>query len=271
MLSRCCAALTTLLFAATIQVAQATTATQSIFQAAAPATDEIAARLKAAYPNFVTGIENNAVVFKDGTRIPFDDGKKKAFEAWLGHPDVEDMFRFSYPAGGPVTPPPFDFDPGRARDALLFEKIYGDCRKPSFTKSLAKVAWLPKRSKQVVAVTTINGVAEKLRAVSAELDRLPPRFNVFLLPSAGGYVCRQIAGTNQRSAHGYGIAVDIAIARSHYWRWVKGGAEARPKYRNEIPAEVVAIFEKHGFIWGGRWYHYDTMHFEYRPELLQPK
>jgi hypothetical protein len=28
------------------------------------------------------------------------------------------------------------------------------------------------------------------------------------------------------------------------------------------------IFEKHGFIWGGKWYHYDTMHFEYRPELL---
>jgi hypothetical protein len=30
----------------------------------------------------------------------------------------------------------------------------------------------------------------------------------------------------------------------------------------------VEIFEKHGFIWGGRWYHYDTMHFEYRPEIL---
>ena len=28
------------------------------------------------------------------------------------------------------------------------------------------------------------------------------------------------------------------------------------------------IFEKHGFIWGGRWYHYDTMHFEYRPEMI---
>ncbi|MEJ2663631.1 MAG: M15 family metallopeptidase, partial [Spirochaetia bacterium] len=27
-------------------------------------------------------------------------------------------------------------------------------------------------------------------------------------------------------------------------------------------------FEKYGFIWGGKWYHYDTMHFEYRPELL---
>ncbi len=32
--------------------------------------------------------------------------------------------------------------------------------------------------------------------------------------------------------------------------------------------EIVRIFEKHGFIWGGRWYHYDTMHFEYRPELV---
>jgi hypothetical protein len=30
----------------------------------------------------------------------------------------------------------------------------------------------------------------------------------------------------------------------------------------------VAVFERHGFIWGGRWAHYDTMHFEYRPELL---
>jgi hypothetical protein len=40
-------------------------------------------------------------------------------------------------------------------------------------------------------------------------------------------------------------------------------------YRNRIPHRIVEIFERHGFIWGGKWYHYDTMHFEYRPELLQ--
>ena len=39
-------------------------------------------------------------------------------------------------------------------------------------------------------------------------------------------------------------------------------------YHNQIPMDIVRIFEKHGFIWGGKWYHYDTMHFEYRPELL---
>ncbi|MGC1959145.1 MAG: M15 family metallopeptidase, partial [Pseudolabrys sp.] len=38
--------------------------------------------------------------------------------------------------------------------------------------------------------------------------------------------------------------------------------------RNRIPIEIVRIFEKQGFIWGGYWYHFDTMHFEYRPELL---
>ena len=39
-------------------------------------------------------------------------------------------------------------------------------------------------------------------------------------------------------------------------------------YENKMPHDIVKVFEKHGFIWGGRWYHYDTMHFEFRPEIL---
>ena len=35
-----------------------------------------------------------------------------------------------------------------------------------------------------------------------------------------------------------------------------------------MPEKIIAAFEKHGFIWGGNWYHYDTMHFEYRPDLI---
>ncbi len=38
-------------------------------------------------------------------------------------------------------------------------------------------------------------------------------------------------------------------------------------YNNEIPIEIVNIFEKYGFIWGEKRYHYDTMHSEFRPEL----
>jgi hypothetical protein len=28
------------------------------------------------------------------------------------------------------------------------------------------------------------------------------------------------------------------------------------------------VFERQGFIWGGKWWHFDTMHFEYRPEII---
>ena len=67
--------------------------------------------------------------------------------------------------------------------------------------------------------------------------------------------------------YGFGIAIDIAAAHSHYWLRAKPGAGGHIAYKNEIPWEIVRIFEAHGFIWGGKWYHYDTMHFEYRPEL----
>ncbi len=62
--------------------------------------------------------------------------------------------------------------------------------------------------------------------------------------------------------HAWGAAIDLNTKYSDYWLWSKGG------YRNRIPMEIVEVFEKHGFIWGGKWGHFDTMHFEYRPELL---
>jgi hypothetical protein len=52
-----------------------------------------------------------------------------------------------------------------------------------------------------------------------------------------------------------------------YWLWRPAG-DAISTYVSRIPADVVAVFERHGFIWGGRWAHFDTVHFEYRPELL---
>ena len=67
--------------------------------------------------------------------------------------------------------------------------------------------------------------------------------------------------------HSFGNAIDINIKFSNYWlNDLK--AKGHLNYKNVIPLEIVKIFEKHGFIWGGKWYHYDTIHFEYRPELL---
>jgi hypothetical protein len=227
------------------------------------------ARLVRAYPDHLDRIEGNTLVWRDGTRMALDDAKGvKPFEAWLDDPDIEDMLRLAYPAGAPAAPPERNADPGRARNAAFFEKMYGDCRKGEVARHLADVAWLPGRTRQVLKVTTVNRVNERLAAVSTELARLPERFDVYLVPASGTYNCRPIAGTSRTSAHGYGIAIDIAVAHAHYWWWSRMGAGGTITYANEIPLEIVRIFEAHGFIWGGRWYHHDTMHFEYRPELL---
>ena len=71
---------------------------------------------------------------------------------------------------------------------------------------------------------------------------------------------RNIAGTDRKSAHSWGIAIDLNDTLADYWRW---GAR-----KHKMPQAIVDAFEAEGFIWGGRWFHYDTMHFEYRPELL---
>jgi hypothetical protein len=67
------------------------------------------------------------------------------------------------------------------------------------------------------------------------------------------------------SMHGYGAAIDLNRTFSEYWLWQK--SKDPISYRNRMPHEIVDIFERHGFISGGKWYHYDTMHFEYWPEL----
>jgi len=62
--------------------------------------------------------------------------------------------------------------------------------------------------------------------------------------------------------HSWGAAIDINSAYAEYWLWNRGVSTGT------VPPEVIEIFERHGFIWGGKWSHYDTMHFEYRPELV---
>lgn len=228
--------------------------------------------LLTAYPDHLEKVLDGVLVWRDGTRMEVDDGKApKPFEEWLENPDIEDMFALTYGPGDTTGPPGKDFDPGRARNDAFFKKMYGDCRTGEVEKNLKDIVWLPSKAGEHLKVTAINGVADHLDVVSHELDLLPRTFDRFLFPSAGTYNCRVIAGTDQVSGHGYGFAIDIAVQHSHYWRWAKPRADGGYAYQNEIPMEIVRIFEKHGFIWGGKWYHYDTMHFEYRPELLAPR
>jgi hypothetical protein len=223
--------------------------------------------LVAAYPNVLAGRDDSSLRWRDGTVMPASDGAgSKPFTELLQHASIVDMFRIPYPRGPLEKPPAADADPGRFRNTAFFIKMYGDCQKGEVTPHLVSLPWLPKTWGKTIRITSVNGVDAQLRAVSAEIDALPDNIKQAAYPTAGTYNCRGVADTGQPSPHSYGIAIDLNLAFSDYWYWrPHGGAIV---YRNRMPEEIVAIFEKHGFIWGGKWYHFDTMHFEYRPELL---
>jgi len=224
-------------------------------------------RLVAAYPDALTGHDDKALRWRDGTVMLGSDGADdKTFADLLRHPSIVDQFRIPYPRGALAEPPAVDADPGRFRNTAFFTKMYGDCRQGEVSPRLASLAWLPKTWGKSIRITTVNGIDAQLRAVSAEIDALPAKIKRAAYPIAGTYKCRAIADTGQPSPHGYGIAIDLNTAFSDYWYWQRHDGPIA--YRNRMPDEIVAIFENHGFIWGGKWYHFDTMHFEFRPELL---
>jgi len=218
-----------------------------------------------AYPDFLASYDDGkALIWKDGTRMSVSDGRSdKSFEEKLRNPSILDQLSIPYIKGPLATPPGPQDDPGRFRNIAFFDKMYGDCSKGEVQKKLTKVSWLHKTGGGFVQITIVNSIADKLRAVSEELDRLPPEINKYAFPSAGTFNCRTVKDTGNRSAHAWGAAIDINTKFADYWLWAKNG-----DYRNRIPFDIVDIFERHGFIWGGKWRHFDTMHFEYRPELL---
>jgi hypothetical protein len=209
------------------------------------------ANLIAAYPDALAGHDAEVLRWRDGTLMPVSDGvESKTFPDLLRHASIIDQLRLPYPRGSLEKPPAADADPGRFRNAAFFTKIYGDCQKGEVTPHLVSLDWLPKTlskatSNKSIRITAMNGVDAQLRAVSAEIDALPEKIKRAAYPIAGIYNCRAVADTGQPSPHGYGIAIDLNTALSDYWYW-------RPHdgpivYRNRMPEEIVAIFEKHGF------------------------
>lgn len=216
------------------------------------------------YPSVIEGFHNGEMVLKSGARIVIDDGIRKNHQNKLVDADIEDMLSQIYPIGACSTAKPErSFDPGRIRNGKFMQALFGQT-KPQARSSLRSINWFGSR----VSVTRRHGVDLALEKVRDDLDKLPRKFRKFFVKSGGTFNWRFIAGTKRLSVHSFGAAIDINTKFTDYWRWSGGKPGNVPKYKNKIPMEIVSVFERHGFIWGGKWYHYDTMHFEYRPELI---
>jgi hypothetical protein len=194
-------------------------------------------------------------------RIAYDDEEAKDLAARLAHPDIEDQFRPPYQKGVLGRELSVDSDPGRARMIEILFALY-----PTGEGQLVPVPWF---SSTLRVHRRIAEAVGRVRARLAQAVAAQPALLPWLEHPGGGYVHRRIAGTDRLSAHAFGIAIDINAKRSEYWRW-EASFPIGSVFQRPVPAAIVDAFEAEGFIWGGRWYHYDTMHFEYRPELLDP-
>lgn len=205
----------------------------------------------------VISVHNNTVYFDDNTTLPYDDKLEKTEEEKVQNADIEDMLSLPYTAFAKITPP--NNDAGRYRNEAFLKKIYG-ASEEEIKKNLVQVSWLDGTK---LYFNKQEKAAAQLQKVIKELSYLPKEYQKYFTHIAGTYNYRYVKGTKLLSAHSFGIAIDLNVKYSAYWKWDK-----KYNYRNQIPQKIVDIFEKYGFIWGGRWHHYDTMHFEYRPELF---
>ncbi|MBR6042336.1 MAG: M15 family metallopeptidase [Paludibacteraceae bacterium] len=220
--------------------------------------------LIACYPQFVKWYKDNCLILSDGSTLVYDDGQQKTHTQKMDNADPEDMF--SQPYDTSVWHPKKNYDPGRIRNEAIFKHMYGK-NKQKVLSQLVKVDWFG----QKLLFTAVNGAADSLRTVAKDLAAtLPPTYQKYFSQSST-FNWRAVRGSNRLSAHSYGITIDICTKYSDFWRWSNPGKEEKDdiRYVNRIPHEIIRIFEKHGFVSGARWYHYDTMHFEYRPDLLR--
>ncbi|MFV0468151.1 MAG: M15 family metallopeptidase [Dysgonomonas sp.] len=224
-------------------------------------------KLKLAYPDFVKSFDGTYILLNNGKKIIYDDRKNnKTNDELLNDPSVADMFRYLYVKGKTTAPAEYE-DPGRIRNENFMKAMYGSTSS-EVQKNLTTIVWCPNLVNAKIKITTINGVDRQLKKISDELDKHPELKKY--LEGATTFNWRIIAGTKRLSTHSFGTSIDLNVKYSNYWQWDCNCKKENVKlsYKNRIPQEIIAIFEKYGFIWGGKWYHYDTMHFEYRPELL---
>ena len=225
--------------------------------------------LMMAYPEYIDGVQkdNNGRVYltmKSGRKILYDDKKTKNFEEKLSNPDLQDMLEQVYPLTTVTKLMDKNFDPGRSRVYELFREVYGSSK-----QQVEKNLIIVNTGYGSYQFNKNNKAAESLKAASQELVQLSKtnrRISAFLSPCSGTYNYRLIAGTGRLSPHSFGTAIDLARDSRDYWKWAS--PEQGEKRLLSYSKEVVEVFEKYNFVWGGKWGHFDILHFEYRPEII---
>jgi hypothetical protein len=207
-----------------------------------------------------------------GERIFFSE-KRMLSEAHLPEAERYDpiLYRYSLdPLTGLLEPVPYPFN--RSND--FFEALIGR----SEEQIVSSCRWVPFLDHRVFVHEICAESVERIDKALRERAESSAEVRTFIddIKIIFSLDRRPVHGTEHLSTHAFGIALDI-VPRDYgekqvYWRWSrawnKNWEEMSLSERWAPPDQVIEVFEQEGFIWGGKWYHFDTIHFEYRPEIV---
>jgi hypothetical protein len=231
--------------------------------------------LKKAYGDNIQRVferEGDIVFTIHGQDIYYREGRMLREEHIAHYSDYEPIFYFY--RNGPLTriPVPVPFPKNRSSDFL--DALIGVTQR-EIASSSKWVSFLGRKA-------FVHEIcSEPLERVDSEINRHAQsseevRSFISNIKVVFSMDPRPVKGTDNQSYHAYGLALDIVPKnygkKQVYWRWSSvfndewGRTPLTQRWKP--PEEVIAAFEENGFVWGGKWYHFDTIHFEYRPELL---
>lgn len=165
----------------------------------------------------------------------------------------------------------------RGRNPAFYEALYGFSDRLTADRAMERLTFLGRVTRvHPMVVDPLLRVVEEIFDLMDSDDQV--RSFVTNISQVSGFYWRDIFGSASRSYHSYGTAIDL-LPRTYrggfgYWRWAqRSGIDewwSLPlDRRHTVPQQVVDAFERHGFVWGGKWIGFDPIHFEYRPEVIQ--
>jgi len=235
-----------------------------------------------AYPKKIKNVEfinDDWVIQIDEKRFYFADNRFIPEELHERQDEYRQFESYIYPWKGTVSERNYAYrNPGSTSigSHFLFDALYLSQTEDESWECQVKYSFL---GVKMLVHSHIKPLLDKIAEqiyTEAETD---PSINEWIAelmtsPPTSSWNWRNIRGaSSSRSNHAYGIAIDLAPreynGRYTFWQW---HWHAAVTLTDEIfylpPKKVINIFEEHGFLWGGNWDLYDTMHFEYRPEIL---
>lgn len=224
--------------------------------------------LMMAYPDEINDIEISEdnyiyLVLNNNKKIIYDDKKEKDENTKTSNADIQDTLEVIYPLNS-INAVIEGINPGRRRSYNFLNSMYG-CNQSEIEKNLSFFS----TSCGNIMFNKNAKAGESLKKAlnqANDLAQKDSKVNNYIFPISGSYNYRVIQDTGRLSPHAYAIAIDLNRNDSDYWKWADKSKGSR---RIEgYPKELVKVFEDNGFIWGGKWEHFDILHFEYRPEII---